>query len=133
MEVVKREIKKKVLNYTSQKTPRAHFRGKTKAHFRLKMPLSMCDGKKGREKLVGTHVREAGSSGGGGRVGSVEDVLIKRRGEDPCKTEHLLLLLAGKRKSFRAVSAALLTAHRVCEQPYITKSRKQNTATLAGN
>lgn len=72
----------------------------------------MCDGKKGREKLVGTHVREAGSAGGWGG-----DVLIKRRGEDPCKTEHLLLLLAGKRKSFRAVSAALLTAHRECERP----------------
>lgn len=60
--------------------------------------------------MVGTHIRV-----GGGGVG---DVLIKRRGEeDARKTEHLLLLLVGKRKSFRAVSGALFTAHRECERP----------------
>lgn len=54
---------------------------------------------------------------GGGGWGGVEDVLIKRRGEDARKTEHLLLLLVGKRKSFQAVSGALFTAHRECERP----------------
>lgn len=63
--------------------------------------------------MVGTHARVAAVRGEGG----VEDVLIKRRGEDARKTEHLLLLLVGKRKSFRAVSGALFTAHRECERP----------------